>query len=719
MRQGRPTLLINGQAQAPLLYALSDCPGARWSWEEVPARNIALFGSQGVRLFQVDLWFEQMIGEDDQLDIALAQRQIAGVLAACPEAAVMLRLHVNAPPWWCARHPEECVGYADTEAHEGEPWGLRRPLATDGEKPIRASFSSSEWRTWAGRHLRDFCARLSDVREGGAVFAIQVANGLYGEWHQFGFLHHDPDTGGAATRAFRAWLERRHGSEEALAAAWGRPGMRWTDVLPPDSPEREAASLAVLRDPRTQRNVIEYFEFQHEALTDALLGLVAVVKQTWPRPVVTAAFFGYFFCLFGRTAAGAHLALERALASPDLDCLCAPQSYSVAAREFGGSGHARGLASVVRRAGKLWLDEMDQATSVCGCPWDRKFCSTLDDDVAVMRRNVLHPVLRGGGMWWYDFGPMAGAPSFAMRGLVGWWDEPRLQVEVAALHRLVQARVDLPYSRPADVLVVHDPRSFFHTISRKHPVNSFEFGAAPPVGPDPISPRAVDGLAEALHRSGLIHDEALLSELPQLDLGPYRLVLFATTPVLAPDLRRFIQERVAGEGRHVALLGYAGWGDGGRIGPELAGALSGIETRVAEVADPASVLELDGASERQVLNQPLAVPVYLAAEENVIGHWESGGVSASWKADREATWWTFAVAPSCPGILRALGRRAGCLVVNDRDEPTLLGDGLLVIHSVEGGPRELHLPGGKTVTTVLPLRSTTVLSAETGATLLS
>ncbi|WP_415910968.1 hypothetical protein [Oleiharenicola sp. Vm1] len=61
MRGDRPTLVLNGRPHAPLIYALSDCPGARWTWEEVPARNIRLFGEQGVRLFQCDLWFDQLL----------------------------------------------------------------------------------------------------------------------------------------------------------------------------------------------------------------------------------------------------------------------------------------------------------------------------------------------------------------------------------------------------------------------------------------------------------------------------------------------------------------------------------------------------------------------------------------------------------------------------------------------------------------------------------
>ena len=159
-RLGRPTLLLNDEPVAPLLYALSDCPGARWTWEEVPSRNIAEFGQRGVRLFQADVWFEQMLTAAGAIDVSLAQHQIAGILAAAPHAAVMLRLHVNPPPAWCVEHPDECVGYADTEPHDPPRHGLLRPLADDAQRPTRASFYSVVWQDWAHTRLREFCAAL-------------------------------------------------------------------------------------------------------------------------------------------------------------------------------------------------------------------------------------------------------------------------------------------------------------------------------------------------------------------------------------------------------------------------------------------------------------------------------------------------------------------------------------------------------------------------------
>ena len=718
LRADRPTLLLNDEPVAPLIYGLSDCPGARWSWEEVPQRNIAEFAARGTRLFQVDVWFEQMLDTHDRLDVTLAQRQIAGVTAVAPDAAVMIRLHVNSPPAWIAANPEECVGYADTEPYDPPRHGLVRPLADDGDRPWRASFYSLVWQDWAAAKLREFCNALAQTPEGDAVFGLQIANGVYGEWHQFGFIHHDPDTGPAATTAFRAWLKSHYGTEVALALAWHDPAATFDRATAPDSPARETSALGILRDPMTQQPVIDYFTFLHEELTNVVINLAATAKAAWPRPLVTAAFFGYFYGIFGRQVAGAQLAIEPALHTPHLDCFCSPQSYETVSRQLGGTGNARGIIGVVRRAGKLWLDEMDSPTSTSGCPWLDDFKSTPADDLALHRRNVLQPITRGGGQWWYDFGPVGATPAFARMGNIGWWDTPELLTDVAALQSLVHARTTKPFLRPADILLVHDPRSFFHTVSARH--QPAKFGVLPPSPGDPFTPLLTDELLAGLYQCGSVFDEALLSELATLDLTPYRLVIFATTPVITPAQREVISDRVTKDRRHLVFLAYAGWGDATRIDPALSFSLTGVPTSADYITPPSSHVQIGDAAESLTLARSLTVPTFSPTSPDceVIGTWSNGRPSAVRRTTDQATWWTFALPPTSSSILQALAHVAGCHAVNDQVETTLVGDGLIVVHTVSGGRRILHWPGSEPFTVELPPRSTTVFDGPTGRRLL-
>lgn len=696
VRDGRTRLLVDGRPVAPLWYGLTDCPGARWTWEEVPARQLRLFAEAGIRLFQVDLWFEHLVDERDGFSLDLARRQVAGVLAQCADAVVMLRLHVNAPTWWCRAHAEACIGYTDAETEDtGLRWGMLRPLTGDEDRPLRASYASPVWRSWADGILARFCREFSVTPEGAAVASLQIANGVYGEWHQFGFLMHDPDCGPAATAAFRAWL--------------GDPA-----ACVPSSWDREQADAGILRDPRTRQRVIDYFTWQHECLADTVTGLCQVAKANWPRDLLTASFFGYFHSMFGRQAAGGHLSLARVLASPHLDALCAPTSYTKGAREIGGPGQPRGLPDAVRRAGKLWLDEMDQPTAV-GSPWNKDFRSTVADDVAVMRRNILHPVTRGGGAWWYDFGPVSGCDWALNGGTRGWWDNRRLLDEVAAICRVVEERVERPFHRAADVLVVHDPWSFRHTVShRLTPQACADLLIKPRWSGDPLSHLAIDDLTEALHRSGVIHADCLVHELERIDLSAFKVVVFATTPVFDAAQRRIIAERVRGGGRQLWCLGFCGWSDGKRLGADLFTEVTGLDAELATAQHISA--DVHGLAFRRSLWEPLAVPA--ATNGEPLARWESGGVAAAWSRDALGVraWW--GVPPTEPALLRTLLREAGCHVINEQDDATMLGGGLLLVHSVPGGSRRLAIPGGPVVQVELPPRSTVVIDAETGAVLL-
>jgi hypothetical protein len=712
----RPTLVLNGAPQAPVIYALSDCPGARFSWEEVPQRNIAEFYQRGVRLFQLDVWLNQMLTPTGIIDVSLAQRQIAGVSAVAPDAAVMLRLHLNPTDAWCETHPDDCVGYADTTPENPARHGLMRPLADDALRPVRASFYSTAWQEWAHAALREFCERLAATPEGDALFGLQLAYGVYGEWHQFGFIHHDPDTGPAAMESFRSWLQTKYATESELAEAWQQPGLTWDTVAAPSSAAREEARLGVLRDPQTQRSVIDYFTWLHEALTPIILEFGKTAKTSWPRPLVTAAFFGYFYGIFGRQGAGAQLAIGPALKSPFLDCWCSPQSYEEEARALGGPGHARGLIGVVRRAGKLWLDEMDHATTNGGCAWNADFETTATDDVALHRRNVLQPFTRGGGHWWYDFGPTGRTPQFERYGNVGSWDTPPLLEDVAAVTQLVHSRLQHDFNRPADVLLVHDPMSFCHTVSHRHA--AAQFGRLPTLPADPITPLLVDNLLNGLYQTGICFEEALLDEMSDLDLSPYRLIILATTPAMHRNHRKAIHQRAAQNGRHVALMGYAAWSDGEIAGPDLMAALTGIATRAHTPPELEQRLELDTVTESRTLQHAFTVPAFDVEPSDVIGTWADGTTSAARRTTSDATWWTFALPPTSPEFLRRLALQAGCHAINSHAETTLVGSGLIIPHSITGGHRQLQLPGGPVIEADLPPRSTTVFDGLTGEWLL-
>ena len=684
--RGRPALFVNDRPVQPVFYSLTDYPGGRWTWEEMPRRNLSLFAGLGFTLFQVDLMLEHLWTADARFDIGPARRQIRGVLDVCPGAGVVIRLHVNAPPWWNAAHPDECVGYADGPVDSPPARGIERPIDRDLERCLRQSLASTAWRDQAGERVRDLCRQLSRTREGAALIGIQPANGVFGEWAYFGFILHEPDTGPAMTRAFREWLALRYGSDDALRAAWADPGAVIDTAAVPGTAERVRTSHGVFRDPQKERRVIDYWQCQHQAVAESIIHFCRIVKQAWPRPVLTGAFYGYTFSQFGRQAAGGHLEIARILRSPDIDYLSAPQTYQPYSRDVGGTGMSRGLPESCALHGKLWLDEMDQPTHL-GAPGDRSYTCTLPDAVSLLRRNVAQPLIRGNGLWYYDFGP---------RFSSGWWDDPVLAGHVRTMRGFFDERITREYESPADVLFIGDLEVFFHTG------HSFDS--------DPVSEPALDQCASALYRSGACFHMAWLCDLGLIDWSRYRAVVFANAWIMTPSQKALVNERAAGAGRHLVWVYAPGYSDGNRL------CLDHIEEttriRVARVDFPAP-------PRAPGLSRPGAPvsPLFSArdSEAETVARFEGSDAPAVVrKTFPTHTSWFCSLPPVEPDLLRTILRDSGAHIYCDAGDVIFGGWGLLCLHTLGGGARVLRLRSGQEIRIQTAPRSTSFFDAETG-----
>ncbi|MCW5760746.1 MAG: hypothetical protein KIS90_13335, partial [Phenylobacterium sp.] len=148
-------------------------------------------------------------------------------------------------------------------------------------------------------------------------------------------------------------------------------------------------------------------------------------------------FHGYLLHITHQ-AVGGHLEMQRVIESPYIDFLSSPFSYEFDSRFLGGSGHYRCLWESLRLRGKLWLNENDHPTHV-GDIFGRPgpfWPTTVEGDIAAMRRNTAHCYTLGQGMWWFDFGP------HRSEGGGRWWAHPALKEETGRLLKLTEALLD-------------------------------------------------------------------------------------------------------------------------------------------------------------------------------------------------------------------------------------------------------------------------------------
>lgn len=684
LEHGRPTLYLNGAPTPPVIYALGHCPGYRWTWEERSSYSISEFARAGVRLFQADIHLQQMWPSPDHFDIELARKQIRGFLDACPDAAVMLRLHVNSPPWWNQAHPEECVQWAGKSFEKERPWGMTVSMDTDLMRVPRHSMASRRWLDECGAKTRELLQKLAATPEGAALFSIQVAAGVFGEWHYYGFTENEPDVGPAMTARFREWLKAKYG--QTLPYEASVPGIQ----------ERMRAD-GYLRDPKRDRRVIDYLHCQHEAVTDAFIHFCRAVKESWPRPILTAGFHGCWFTMFGRMGAGGHLAVRRALESPYVDALCAPQSYEN--MRSGEPGISRGVIDSARLHGKLWLDEMDTEPAV----WDPTVpkAEAPARSISYLRSNVLAPLTRGMGLWYYDLVCEEDySPDHRAAGL---WDTRPMQAEITKIEKLRKERYSQPYSTPADVLVVFDTESFYYSG------NNVEI--------DPVSTELLNNTTGDLYRSGAAFHLVYFFDLEKIDLSRYKAVVFGNVFYLDAARREVIASRVAREGRHLIWSCAAGYiGD---EGVSAGGVARAVGMKIAPVRAPlARVVIKSGTAPAGTFGFNRKVEPLFAVQDpdaTALGVIEgSDSVGLARKKFEHHTAWYASVPLRGHELLRYILREAGAHIYSDGGDVVHVGNGILCVETAEGGPRTLRLRNGKQIKLDLPANSTTVLDAETG-----
>ena len=690
---GRPTIFINDKPVSPDIYALTHAYGGRWSWEEVAQRNITNFCQAGIKIFQVDLYFEDIWYKGkDSLDLAKVQKQVRGVLDVCPNACVVIRVHTNAPYWWNEQNREECTEYANGPIESRQYGPPFNNEDGDIDRALRASLASLKWRKESGEKLVELCKRLSVTLEGNSVAGIHVSGGIYGEWHYWGFIDHDPDTGPAMTKYFKEWLRKKYKTDAALQKAWATKQFTLTNATVPSTAERNVASDGIFKDPAKDKRIIDYFTCQQEVVADDIEYFCKLTKESWPRPLIVGVFYGYFYMTFCRQASGGHLFVERIMNSPYIDYLSAPQSYYGASRNLGGSGNSRGVIESALLHGKLWLDEVDNGGLQKDAIYDDIRISNKPDSnyVSVIRRSALYPLMRGIGLWYYDFGIQKG---------FGWWDRPLYMKNIKEEKALFDTRVNVPYKSEADALFVWDMESYYYVKNTWTPLCDDE----------------TDKVLEEILHAGVVGDHIYLFDLDKVNLKQYKAVVFLNVHKMTARERQFIKSKVCRDGRTVIWNYMPGYTDGDVLNLNFVQELVNMD--IISISSPAKPsVTLKEPSYTFNFRGPVN-PMAMITDKNIeplgyITGTDTVVVARKILPEYKAVYSVLPLHGS--DVFRNILKTAGCHIYNEETDFTYANSGLLLIHTVTGGSRNIHLKNGKRISINLPPKSSTLYNSQTG-----
>ncbi|MGO8929285.1 MAG: beta-galactosidase [Limisphaerales bacterium] len=579
-------------------------------------------------------------------DWTAADNLCAQVLEANPRALLLPRFGADPPGWWRKAHPDDVMTWED------------------GSQQQQAVVASPLYR-------RDAAARVAALVEhleskfGEHMAGYHPCGQNTGEWfYQDTWENRLNGYATADTKGWRAWLRGRYGGDSALQAAWHDPAATLNGAAVSTPAQRRASPTGILRDPVNQKPLIDFAEFQQQAMADLVCELAHAARQASHGRKLVLFFYGYVF-EFGPIRLGpatcGHYALRRVLDCRDIDMLCSPISYFD--RGIGGSAPAMTAAESVALAGKMWLFEDDTRTYLGSGEFPGQFDGARDlaETQTMLRRNVAEEATRNFATWWMDL------------GMTGWFNDARMWDEMSRLDAVDRVFLEKPIPYRPEVAAVIDEYSMLETAGSASTVT------------DP----GIYQVRRPLARIGAPYGQYLLDDVLRGRVHS-KLYVFLNAWQLSATQRQALRSNTGGACR---VWCYAsGLHDSGRTSPEAMRELTGF--RLVPVA-PARAWAAPTDLGRQLgLHTAFGIeapvnPLFAAADaspEETLATYPDGSAAVALR--RAAGGWSlFVGAPGLTSdVLRLAARKAGVHLYTQTDCNVYANGPIVALHATQDGP---------------------------------
>ncbi|MDD5708736.1 MAG: hypothetical protein PHR35_22710, partial [Kiritimatiellae bacterium] len=411
---------------------------------------------------------------------------------------------------------------------------------------LSCACANPAWREATGEYLEAFI-RHTESRYGERVKAYMLACGQTTEWMDYS----RGVAGRAKVQAWQDWL-KTHGRAETPV-----PALERID---------RASFENLIRDPASERDVIDYAQFTGDIIVDTMLGFVARTRSIIPRQRQVGMYFGYILELINmRLVAAGHLEYERLYASPDIDFFISPGMYGDRAMG-GGSGFMVSNGTRLLN-GKGFLHEIDHRTHTynvhldeyVAIGWMVPWKDQAETD-AGLRREFALAIVNQTSLWCFD-----------MWG--GVFKTPETMRVVAQSKRLWDRYTAEPLRSRAEVALVVDPQSA-RGLNDLHPDVA----------------QIYSGTRNKLNRLGAPFEVFSFNDLPRADLTRYKLLVFPGLFEITPEKADILKRHVCKDNRTVFFVHATGISDGSSLDPARVEAWTGTAFRTLGI----STVQRDG-----------------------------------------------------------------------------------------------------------------------------
>ncbi|HOA71979.1 MAG TPA: hypothetical protein PL151_08705 [Phycisphaerae bacterium] len=636
---------IGTYRQRPVLF-INDVPTTEF-WCYGDPNAIRDFEACGLRICQFHVPFPSWWTGPGQYDFEPTAQKIREFLDLVPSVLLLPRVNFGyvGEEWWGRLHPDELAVGLDLTGRPVDYMQIRA-------RPVDCWFSSASkvWTddaTQAMRAFVDFC----ETRFGEHILGYQIGGGISAEWFRWwNFVERTyEDYSAVALAAFRRYLRDKYVSDDRLRSAWHRPDVNLDTAELPSPQRQHETALGYLRDPQTERDVVDWLECLSVNNVTQILSLAEAAKSACKHRKIVGTFFGYLWPHWNTQcpAKAGHIGLERVLASPFVDYISSPYHYDN--RHVGGFHHSQTVPQTIERAGKLHLDEIDTFTHLVipektlDIPYRR--ASNARESCQLLRRDAATVLGTAGTGWWMDL--------YHHR----WYADSDIQAEVRRLQAMGRQSLEWDCRTHAEVALVVDDRSYMWA------------------SPWSVLNQAFTSMPRQLEWSdlGFPIDTLMLREVPTA--RPYKLYVFLNCWYIHSDLRRQVAARVRTPGTTAIWFHACGCIDETSCDPSHAAELIGMqlawmpEPAVPEVGllEPAGDgIRVFGARLRPDQIAPLVTGPHhdwsqvatprlkvTDADATVLGRYTDNGEPGLAVVERDGWRSVFCGAPLLPGVLLA------------------------------------------------------------------
>lgn len=588
----------------------------------------------------------------DRYDYSDFDRYFAAILDIDPQAYFLPHVGITGPLWWQQMHPEELCQF-------------------ENGGPGPTSFASELWKREMGEDLRRLIAYLRRSPYADRIIGYAFYNGYTAEWQMWGTWESSRDDySQPALRAFRNYLTARYQTDSRLRQAWNDPQVTLTTAQMPRADRRRPGGPQVLRNPKTEHQAVDFYEFISNMDADAILHFAHIVRNATEGKALVGTYYAYLTAHGINQQDSGHLEAKRVFDSPDIDFLMSPPNYWY--RKPGEAATFMSATDSFRLRGKLWLDESDHRTHLTdpGAGYGR--AENLHETLGVYWRELAEVLTKRAAVSWFD---MSG----------GWFSDPQILDAMRRGHEILRNSLAqrTPYARQVGVFV--DPRSFYwmRPTDANTALDLYQVATMP--------------------QSGTPWDFLLLDDIAEPWMPDYRLYVFLNAFYVTPAQRDAIHQKLK-RNHATALFVYAP----GYLGPE------GESLLAIEALTGIRIARLEGQGHPQVrlaTGDPLAkglqadrpigverlavVPVFYADDPKarVVGRLVESDRPGL--VVKQLDGWTSVYSAAIelpPALMRNLARMAGAHIWLESDDALYADAQVAAIHAATDGVKQLELP---------------------------